>query len=162
MSVAYPDIPLAQFGPKPVRIIPGTKQIIFFNIYEPLRLEYYNTSYNIGSRIVYEASYNYGSDILLKGISKLCLCSTAWQINIGTRALHVNTSYNYNTWEYQLKEIPCETADSVLYICVLKRGEEWNANYEALINSPQISHVMKTFFYNEEDEYFSCKELTNY
>lgn len=137
------------YGPQSVKIITGTNKIVFFNIYDSLRVEFYNES------------HNYCSDMLLQGVSKICLCSPTWQHKIGSDDLYIKAGYNNEHMKYYLKEVTQN--DNASYLCVLKPTEHWNTNYDALLEKPyNIHHAMRTLFYDDHDEYFACRGIKHY
>lgn len=128
--------------PRSVKIRTGTMKIMFFNIYPAMLIEYV------------APFAHFGSDILLGGVSELCLCNTAWRLNIGATGVQVRKSGRSS---FYLTEIPGMRTEDVQYVCVLRSTEIWNEGYNALLESPYTAErVMKTQFYDEMDVYFSC------
>jgi hypothetical protein len=142
--------------PMPVKVKANTKKIYFANHYETLRIDFFN----------YEN--NYGSDLLLPGVSELCLCNEAWRENIGAESISVAVDLQVHGLhqKYYLLEVRLAVNgtphENVQYICALRPHEnEYDAYNMMYALQAQVPRVMKTLFYDERDEYLSCKDIAS-
>jgi hypothetical protein len=132
-----------------IKIGEHVKQVVYFNAYKAICLEYTGRA------------HHFTGDILCTGISGLCLCNKPWRDDVLTTDLQVSIDQRNRDFYFKVVPSPAE----ILLLCVLKTTEEWNEVYDFIIENPAQEgwlargRLMRTAFYTDQDELFTCERI---
>jgi hypothetical protein len=138
-----------RYRPSAIRIGEHIKQVVYFNAYKAICLEYTGRA------------HHFTGDILCTGVSGLCLCNKPWRDDVLTTDLQVSIDQRNRDFYFKVVPSPAE----ILMLCVLKTTEQWNEVYDFITENPAPEgwlargRLMRTAFYTDQDELFTCERI---